>query len=332
MHCNWPKIEYLGGMYLLSIYMRLVLPLIGRSFDPGKTRPQDPEELEEDHTPVAAGLRFLPLTDLHNDDPNPDGRLEINAAPHTRCGRLPPCTKIHLMRKHGAPCVIRTCMACPNPESRLHNVTTAPKPMQSTDRYSTTPAAAGCGAICRRRSCAKGPTPERNPAQRVAAKDRGQGPNSRMKPRTTHSRRRLRPSGQLPNACNGHNDGQSMAPHPLWQPVPPRKSTRTGTWMKPPAHNTDMRSCRRSCLRVQPLNQQQPTQLTDNGLPHPRSSGCVVISGHPCPQQNPTQQEHGQSPNRKYGHVQPPKISPDRVESRQNEYPHVMGTFAREWI
>ncbi|KAF9515803.1 hypothetical protein BS47DRAFT_1360762 [Hydnum rufescens UP504] len=51
--------------------------------------------------------------------------------------------------------------------------------------------------------------------------------------------------------------------------------------------------------------------MTDNGLPHPHSRG------HPFPQQNPTQQEHGQSPNRKYRHVQPLKISPDQGDFHQ---------------
>ncbi|KAF9519576.1 hypothetical protein BS47DRAFT_1358159 [Hydnum rufescens UP504] len=114
MHYNWPKIEYLGGMYVFIIYLYEACAApnwaLFRSRKSGIewTQPQDPEELEEDHTPAAAGvwsyscakreakaalvvllqhrLRFSPPTDLHNDDPNPDGRLEINA------GRNPPNT------------------------------------------------------------------------------------------------------------------------------------------------------------------------------------------------------------------------------------------------
>ncbi|KAF9519575.1 hypothetical protein BS47DRAFT_1358158 [Hydnum rufescens UP504] len=116
-----------------------------------------------------------------------------------------------------------------------------------------------------------------------------------------------------------------MAPHPLWWVcVPPCASTKihpTGTWMKPPAHNTDVRSCRRSCLRVRPLNQQQPTQRRTMGYHTP------APAGHPCPQRNPTQQEHGQSPNRKYGHAQPQKsclIEWNR-DKMNTPIPHILG-------
>ncbi|KAF9503575.1 hypothetical protein BS47DRAFT_1369431 [Hydnum rufescens UP504] len=280
MHCNWPKIEYLGGMYLLSIYMRLALPLIGRSFDPGKswTQPQDPEELEEDHTPAAVGLRFLPPTNLHNDDPNPDGCLEINASP---LHENPPDEKTW------SPLRNTDVYGRPNPESRLRDVTMAPKPMQR--RIDMAPhLLQWVWCYLPPKIAAKGPTPERNPARHIATEDHAQGANSQMPAMDTMTGKAWHHTAVA--AC------ASTKIHP------------TGTWMKPPAHNTDVRSCRRSCLRVRPLNQQQPMQRRTMGYHTP------APAGHPCPQQNPTQQEHGQSPNRKYGHVQPLKISPDQVE------------------
>ncbi|KAF9507717.1 hypothetical protein BS47DRAFT_1366476 [Hydnum rufescens UP504] len=178
----------------------------------------------------------------------------------------------------------------PNPESRLRDITMAPKPMQR--RIDMAP----------------------HPLQRVWC----------------YLPLKIAPKGPTPKCPQWTQRRAKHGTTPLWWVwVPPCASVKihpTGTWMKPPAHNMDVHSCRRSCLRVRPLNQQQPMQRRTMGYHTP------TPAGHPCPQRNPTQQEHGQSPNRKYGHVQPLKISPDRVESRQNEYPHVMGTFAREWI
>ncbi|KAF9505457.1 hypothetical protein BS47DRAFT_1368059 [Hydnum rufescens UP504] len=167
-------------------------------------------------------------------------------APHTRCSRLPLHTKIHLLRTHEAPCVIRTCTAAQiwrvPPMQCYHS----PQTHATTDRYGTTPTAAG--VVLSGCPCTK-----------------------------IH--------------------------------------LTTRTQMKPPTRNTDGLAPEAAATYA----------MTDNMCYHTPAPAGVVISGHPCPQQNPTQQEHGQSCNRKYGHVQPPlKISPDQVESRQSEDPQAM--------
>ncbi|KAF9502638.1 hypothetical protein BS47DRAFT_1370126, partial [Hydnum rufescens UP504] len=165
------------------------------------TQPQDPEELEEDHTPAAAGLRFSPPTDLHNDDPNPDGRLEIKASP---LHKNPPDKKTW---------------------SPLRN-TDVPQAHATTDRYGTTPAAAVWCYLPTEESRPKGPTPECLQWTQRRAK-------------------------QWHHTCCSGSCASA-------------KIHLTGTWMKPPTHNTDVRSCQRSCLRVTPApNETRPNKNMD---------------------------------------------------------------------
>ncbi|KAF9504963.1 hypothetical protein BS47DRAFT_1368413 [Hydnum rufescens UP504] len=202
-------------------------------------------------------LRFSPLTDLHNDDTNPDGCLEINvgqnppntlhtcAAPTRRqikhstthpLWRASPLHENPPDKKTWSPLHNTDVYGCPNPEGPTYVMLPPPPSHAMMDRYGTTPTAAGVVLS--------------------ATEDRAQGANSRMPTMDTMTGKawhhtvacpstKIHPTGTWMKPpriiqINLHNDGQWVTTPPLqWvcgnlrSPLPPMKPNPTRTWTEP---------------------------------------------------------------------------------------------------
>ncbi|KAF9504973.1 hypothetical protein BS47DRAFT_1368419 [Hydnum rufescens UP504] len=156
----------------------------------------------------------------------------------------------------------------PNPEGPAYAMLPPPQAHATMDRYGTTPAAAGV--------VLSGPPPCMN--TRTISHPRA---NSQMPAMDTMTGK----------AWHHTHCGRSC---------PSAKIHPTGSWMKPPAHNTDG-----------PAPEPAATYtMTDNGLPHPHSSGCVVISGHPAPNETQPNKNMDRAPTGNTDMCSPQKSRP----------------------